>query len=146
MKENIAPKWMEVRYPGPVRRVTIRWNGKKWTVEGQVVVNDMTLPAPSQLPDGENSRGFWIEAYDNDGNIYYRQVITNPFLGMEQFSEKGYMYRLDHPPHDLTLEILIPGVAEISQLHVVDNTAGKNTHEHHATAHTGRTVLKLGRK
>ena len=143
MTKETDSKLVQVRYPGPVRRVTIHWNGQKWAITGQVHVARMTLPEPARLPDGEKSLGFWIEASNEKGEIFHRQVLPDPFLGMEQFEEGGRMYRLDHPPHDLTLEVLIPGVKEVSQLHLVDNTAGGKPHGEKAHGAAKRTVLKL---
>ncbi len=144
MTKETEPKLVGIRHPGPVRRVTIHWDGQKWAITGEVHVESMTLPAPARLPDGEKSLGFWIEASNEKGEIFHRQVLNDPFLGMEQFEENGRMYRLDHPPHDLTLEVLIPGTKEVSQLHLVDNTSGRKAHDEKKHSAPKRTVLKLG--
>lgn len=129
-----------VKYPCPVRRVTIQWNGQEWKIVKQFLVPSMTLPAPDPLPAGAQSIGFWIEAADGKGGIYQREVMPDPLLGMEQFGKDGQMTRIDHPPHDVTLEILVPDMAGISEVHLVSNAKAQAGA---TTSGLKRTVLAL---
>jgi len=140
MSTESQSRLISVKYPCPVRRVTIQWTGQEWKIVKQFRVPSMTLPAPDPLPDGEKSVGFWIEAADGNGGIYQREVMPDPLLGMEQFGKDGQMTRMNHPPHDVTLEILVPEMAAVSELHLVSNTRAQA-----GAAETGlkRTVLKL---
>lgn len=144
MANEKKSKLMPVKYPGPVRRVTVQWDGGQWKVVKEVRVDSMTLPEPAPLPDGEKSRGFWIEATNSKGEVFQREVIANPFLGMEQFGEDGKMSRLNHPPHDIKLELLLPDVPEVSQLHLVNHVLDRKAG---AEKDQGlqRTVLTLGK-
>ncbi|SEJ59731.1 hypothetical protein SAMN05216327_113179 [Dyadobacter sp. SG02] len=139
MPTESQSRLIAVKYPCPVRRVTIQWTGQEWKIVKQFRVPSMTLPAPDPLPSGEKSIGFWIEVADGNGGIYQREVMPDPLLGMEQFGKDGEMTRLNHPPHDVTLEILVPDVTGISELHLVSNTKAQSG----ATSGLKRTVLKL---
>lgn len=136
-----GPRETPVTYPCPVRRVTVRWDGSDWKIVKQIRVPSMTLPAPDPLPAGEQSRGFWIETSDVKGGIYHREVMPDPLLGMEQFQEGGEITRMAHPPHDLTIELLVPEVPGVSEVHIVRNLPppGKPG----ARSELRRTVLKL---
>ena len=132
---------IEVNYPCAVRRFILRWDKNEWKIVNQVRVSSMTLPAPDPLPAGEQSRGFWIEAADGKGAVYHREVMPDPLLGMEQFEEKGQINRINHPAHQVSLEVLVPDLPEVSELHLVSNPLG--IHEHGEPSRLKRTVLKL---
>jgi hypothetical protein len=142
MSTESQSRLIAVKYPCPVRRVTIQWNGKEWKIVKQVLVPSMTLPAPDPLPAEAQSLGFWIEAADGKGGIYQREVMPDPLLGMEQFGKGGEMTRLNHPPHDITIEILVPDMPGISEVHLVSNAKAQAG----ATASSlKRTVLTLSK-
>ncbi len=142
MTDEKKSRIIQVSYPRPVRRVTINWDGEKWAVIGQFHVESMTLQAPAELPEGDESTGFWIEVSNEKGEILHRQVITNPFLGMEQFGKDGSIFRLDHPPHDLTIEVLLPHVDGATKLHLVDRVPEPRGSEK-KSKRPERTVLSL---
>lgn len=140
MSTESQSRLIAVKYPCPVRRITIHWDGREWKIVKQFRVPSMTLPAPDPLPAEAQSLGFWIEATDGKGGFYHREVMPDPLVGMEQFGKDGEMTRLNHPPHDITLEILVPDMPGVSELHLVSNTKAKA-----GTTASGlkRTVLKL---
>ncbi|MCF0041374.1 hypothetical protein [Dyadobacter fanqingshengii] len=140
MSTENKSRLISVKYPCPVRRVTIQWNGQEWKIGKQVLVPSMTLPAPDPLPAEEQSLGFWIEAADGQGGIYQREVMPDPLLGMEQFAKGGEMTRINHPPHDIALEILVPDMAGLSEIHLVSN---QKPREGAAASGIKRTVLAL---
>jgi len=105
----------------------------------------MTLISPDLLPAGEQSRGFWIEGTDGKGGVYQREVMPDPLLGMEEFDEGGQIRRIDHPPHQVTIEILLPDLPEVSELHLISNPIGPRG-EHGKTGQLKRIVLKLSRE
>lgn len=131
-----------VRWPATVRRVTVGWNGQGWSVLGEVRVKSMTLPAPDELPDGAKSLGFWIECIDSQGRVRHREAMADPLAGMEQFDETGQVTRLTHPPHDVTLEILVPDLGGVTELHLVSNPP-TTVLDHHGGSSPRRTVLRL---
>jgi len=143
MSTENQSRLIAVKYPCPVRRVTIQWSGQEWKIVKQVLVPSMTLPAPDPLPAGAQSLGFWIEAADGQGGIYQREVMPDPLLGMEQFAKGGEMTRLNHPPHDVALEILVPDIAGISEVHLVSN---ERPREGANASSMKRTVLALPRE
>src|SRR5688572_18106179 len=107
-----------VRFPAPVRRVVVRWDGEDWTVVSELRVPSMTLPAPDSLPEGDATQGFWIELVEREGRVRHREVMDDPLAGMEQFEEGGEVTRLVHPPHDVTIELLVPDLPD-GELHLV---------------------------
>lgn len=119
--DQSKPRLIEVKYPSAVRRCTVQMDGNEWQIVHQVLIPSMTLCSPDPLPSGEQSRGFWIEATDGKGGIYHREVMPDPHLGMEQFDEGGEIRRINHPLHKVSLEILLPDLPEVSELHLISN-------------------------
>ena len=137
-----STRLIPVKYPCAVRRVTVRWDENEWKIVNQVRVDSMTLPAPYPLPEGQNNTGFWIEGRNSKGDVYQREIMPDPLLGMEQFEEGGEIKRLIHTPHTVEIEILVPDMPGVSELHLISNPAGKmDTSAKHN--HPNRTVLKL---
>lgn len=125
------PHLEPLRWPGPVIRLTLLWDGSDWRIKSEQRVDSMTLPAPDPLPGGENSRGFWIETVDRDGRVRHREVMPDPLAGMEQFEEGGLVTRLTHPPHEVLIEVLIPDLPELAEVHLISNPATlQSGHEH----------------
>ncbi len=110
-----------IHWPAPVIRLELRWDGRSWLIAGEQRVKSMTLPAPASLPDGDNSRGFWVETVDRQGRVRHRDIMADPLMGMEQFGPNGDIKRLDHPPHDVLIEVLIPDLPELAEVHAVSN-------------------------
>lgn len=130
-----------IEWPAPVRRVGVHWDGSKWSIVSEVRVASMTLPAPDVLPDGDKSLGFWIEAVDAKGRVLHRETIADPLAGMERFDEGGLVTRTLHPPHEMTIEVLVPDAEGIAELHLVSNPTGPV--HHGGEARFERTVLPL---
>jgi len=105
----IVPNFSQepIDWPSPVVRVGLRWDGRTWSTTGLVRVPSMTLP---RADDGDPQRmsGFWVDTLDDDGRLRYRQRITDPLLGREQFSETGEVTRLTHGEHVVDIEALVP--------------------------------------
>lgn len=134
-----------IQWPAPVRRITVRWDGKAWVVMSEVRVASMTLPEPDGLTDGDKSRGFWIESIDTHGRVRYREVMTDPRAGMEQFDDDGQVTRLPHAQHDVTIELLVPDVVGIAELHLVSNPPATVVN-HGGKSWPARSVLRLSPK
>jgi hypothetical protein len=113
-------------WTGPVRRITLGWGEGDWRVEHETRVESMTLPLPDTLPDGDLSRGFWIEAIGANARVIHREVTANPMLGMEQFEEDGEITRLIHDRHDVVIEIVVPDVDDLQAIHLVSNLPTNN--------------------
>jgi hypothetical protein len=142
-KPTIEP----VRWPAPVLRVRLRWDGSAWIVDRVIRVERMTLPAPDELPKGDDSRGFWIEAVDRDGRVRHRQIMADPLGGMEQFDDKGLVTRMRHTLDKPSIEVLVPALDDLAELHIVSNPAGRppgqDPHGHDRRQAPGRTRLTL---
>jgi hypothetical protein len=115
--ERIEP----IRWPAPVIRVSLRWDGSTWRIEREHRVDSMTLPAPDQLPAGENSRGFWVETIDRQGRVRHREVMADPLAGMEQFDEGGDVSRMLHRLPDIEIDVLVPDLPDLAEIHLVSN-------------------------
>ena len=138
-REAIEP----IEGPGPVRRVLVRWDGKAWKIVADVYVPSMTLPAPDKLPDGDRSRGFWVETVDAKGQVRHREALADPFNGMELFDSNGDITRIMHPAHldhSTIIEALVPDLEEAAELHIVSNPVTAE-----GDARPQRFVLKLPR-
>jgi hypothetical protein len=131
-----------IRWPAPVLRVTVRWDGAQWIIDRVIRVDSMTLPAPDELPAGENSRGFWIEAVDRQGRVRHRQIMADPLAGMEQFDDKGLVTRMRHPLENIAIEVLVPGDIGLAELHLVSNPPAPHA-SHGGEKRAGRTKLTL---
>ena len=129
-----------IRWPAPVIRLSLRWDGQRWLIVSEHRVKSMTLPAPASLPDGDRSRGFWIETIDREGRVRHRDVMADPLLGMEQFGTDGAIKRLDHPAHTVEIEVLIPDFPELAEVHVVSNPVARRGDHAHGPSRTQLTV------
>lgn len=140
-----------IRFPCPVRRLSVQWNENQWVVVGDHPVPSMTLPASAALPKTESAVvGFWFEAMDGAGQVFYRQILNDPIHdGMEQFEEDGSVTRIRHGAahdHAVTIEILVPDIPELDEVHVISS---RGTQDEHPGKERGpnvtRSVIKLGR-
>ncbi len=129
-----------IRWPAPVIRLSLRWDGERWLIASEHRVKSMTLPAPASLPDGDKSRGFWIETIDREGRVRHRDVMADPLLGMEQFSPDGAIKRLDHPAHNVEIEVLIPDLPELAEVHVVSNSVARRGDREHGPSRTQLSI------
>jgi hypothetical protein len=139
--ESVGADVERVDYPGPVRRLRLEWTGKEWTIAGEVRIESMTLPSPDELPAGEETRGFWVEASDGEGKVYHRELQPDPFGGMEFFEEGGEVTR-GPVAHDVIVDVLIPDRPEITKIHIVSNPASPG---HDQGDRLTRWVLALSR-
>ena len=116
----------EVKFPCPVRRISLAWRDGKWTIKNETRVDSMTLPKSDELSEAAKKRGvtgFWYEAVDRQGGIVYRQVVEDPFLGMEVFDRDGKIRRVKAATHDeVGLEVLVPDVPELEEIHIYSST------------------------
>lgn len=134
-----------IRWPAPVLRLTLSWNGTAWRITSQRRVPSMTLPAPAVLPQGDKSRGFWVEVLDRQGRVRHREVLADPLTGMEQFDTGGQVRRLMHPAHDVQIEVLVPDLPELAELHLVSNPLARPG-GHDTASGPERTRLSLGER
>lgn len=115
-----------IPWPVPVLRVGLRWEGEKWTTTDLIRVPAMTLPSGDQGDPKEHS-GFWVDTIDDQGRLRYRQRMTDPLLGMEQFSENGEMVRLSHGQHVADIEVLVPDDVPAAVVRLVRRTERDKT-------------------
>lgn len=114
-----------IKFPCPVRRISVAWKDDRWTIENEIRIESMTLPKSDELPEQAGKRGvtgFWYEAADGQGRVLYRQVMEDPFLGMEVFDRDGKIRRIPTPHHRASLEILVPDVPELAELHIYSSS------------------------
>lgn len=118
----------KIKYPCPVRRISILWREGSWIVENDVRIRSMTLPKSDELTEAAKKRGvtgFWYEAVDRQNRLIYRQVMENPFLGMEVFSGSGgsgRIRRIEAAHREVSLEILVPDVPDLEALHIYSSS------------------------
>jgi hypothetical protein len=127
-------------WPAPVLRVALHWSGGSWSIAGTTRVASMTLPRTDALVAGEQTAGFWIEAVDREGRVRYRRIMPDPLSGMETFGRAGGITRIPHTGHDVDVEVLVPDLPDVTELHIVSNPALQGEH-----AHSHREVLELQR-
>lgn len=111
----------EIKFPCPVRRLSVAWREGTWKIENEIRIESMTLPKSDELPEQAMARGvtgFWYEAVDGQGRTIYRQLMEEPFLGMEVFDRDGKIRRTKPGQHDISLEILVPDVPELEELQI----------------------------
>lgn len=114
-----------IKFPCPVRRISVAWRDGEWSVESEVRVESMTLPKSAELPRDTEQRGVtgvWYEAVDANGRALYRQLMEDPFLGMEVFDRDGKIKRvmMEHP--QTSMEILVPDVPEVEEVQIYSST------------------------
>ena len=116
---------LELRFPMPLRRITVRRGDAAWKVEEESPLEG-TLPAPLEFPDSQLPIvGSWWEAVDKDGNVLYRdrlEDVHDPF--MEVFDEDGSISRVEHPPdafagHEPLMELLVPDLPDLTDIRFV---------------------------
>ncbi len=112
-----------VTWPAPVLRVGLRWDGETWSTTDLVRVPSMTLPR-ADGGDPQRMSGFWVDTLDDKGNLRYRQRMTDPLLGMEQFSETGEVTRLSHGEHAVDIEALVPDDVPAAAVRLIRRAEG----------------------
>jgi len=115
----------EIKFPCPVRRISVTWRDNRWTIENEIRIESMTLPKSAELPEDSRKRGvsgFWYEAVDRQGRTIYRQLMEDPFLGMEVFDRDGKIRRIKTEHHRASLEILVPDLPELEELQLYSST------------------------
>lgn len=109
-----------IDWPAPVLRVGLRWDGEKWSTGHLVRVPSMTLPKPADIaPDA--ATGFWVEAFDAQGRLRYRELLADPLLGMEFFEADGAITRATHKGHAIDFEVLVPDAVPVTELLITSN-------------------------
>ncbi|WKB51438.1 hypothetical protein [Eleftheria terrae] len=114
----------------PVRRLVLGWDGQAWRVVREQRLEQVPLPDPHAEPERGPHPCFWVEARDNRGRVYHRIVMDDPL------PDSG-----SPPPHDRLLELLLPDLPEVSELHLVSWPGGTGQDEAAAV----RRVLRLSR-
>ena len=130
-----------VQYPCAVRRLSLKWDGKEWSIVHEQVVPSMTLPSPPRF-DAPAMRGFWVEAIGTAGRMFHREVMSHPLLGVELFEADGTIRRHPKARTEITIEALIPALPEITEVHVV-STYTPGIAANAKGALPDRAVLKL---
>lgn len=138
----------QVRFPCPVRRLSVAWRDGTWKIENEILIKSMTLPKSDELPEDAKTRGvtgFWYEAVDAQGRTLYRKVMEEPFQGMEVFEPDGTIRRRKPSHHDINLEILVPDVPELEELHIYSSIKPSEQTEHAEHAAHEMEVREEGR-
>ena len=113
----------EIKFPCPVRRLSVVWRKGEWSIASEVRIESMTLPKSHELPaSARGVSGFWFEAVDGKERAVYRQVMQDPFAGMEVFDKDGKIRRVKDEHQEIGMEILLPDVAELEALHIYSST------------------------
>jgi hypothetical protein len=113
-----------IDWPAPVLRVTLHWDGERWSVGDAIRVPSMTLPR-SDPTDPKTTTGFWVGAWDANGRLRYRVRLTDPLRGMEIFEESGGVTRLAHKAHTVDIEVLVPDRDPVAELEIVSNATDR---------------------
>jgi hypothetical protein len=121
----------KIKFPCPVRRISVVWRNGAWITENDIRIRSMTLPKSDELTEAAQKRGvtgFWYEAVDRQGRPIYRQVMENPFLGMEVFGGNGgnggngRIRRVEAAHREVSLDILVPDVPDLEAIHIYSST------------------------
>jgi hypothetical protein len=109
----------------------------------------MTLPKSDELSEAAKKRGvmgFWYEAVDGQGRTLYRQMMEEPFVGMEVFDRDGKIRRVKTAHHEFGMEILVPDVPELEEVHIYSSTKpaehGKEMRETAHAEHIGTISVR----
>lgn len=123
-----------IDWPVPVLRVTLHWDGERWSAGDAIQVPSMTLPR-SDPTDKTTTTGFWVGARDADGRLRYRTRLTDPLRGMEIFEESGEVTRVPHKAHEVDIEVLVPDRDPVAELEIVSNGTDRPDRIEPYTAH-----------
>ena len=109
----------QIRYPCPVRRLHVVWHDGEWSIDDEILVPSMTLPASDELPDVEAISGFWWELVDGEGRTIYRHMLVDPFAThVECFDVGGRISPVPaEPPERMAFDVAIPDVGGAAELH-----------------------------
>jgi hypothetical protein len=122
-----------IQFPCPVRRLHVIWRKGRWSVDDEVDIPSMTLNKSHELPaaaPGHGVSGFWYEAVDAQGRVIYRQMLPDPFsVGMEIFSDEGVVRMPHQMPEEVALDVLIPDLPQITELHLYSSARPHREHE-----------------
>lgn len=123
-----------IKFPCGVRRISIAWRDGKWSIENEIHLDRMTLPKSYELPKQETGGGLtgsWYEIVDERGEALYRQLLPDPFAGMELFNEDGTISRTEAMAHEATFDVLVPDLPEATSLHLYSSAAPGRHKERH---------------
>jgi hypothetical protein len=108
-----------VKFPCPVRRIRLVWRDGKLSVQKEVRVPRMTLLKSAELPEAgarHGVSGFWFEATNAKGKVFYRRGMDDPTLPeMEVFEKDGSMRRMPSE-REVVFNVLIPDLPEIREV------------------------------
>lgn len=110
----------QIKYPTRVRRIRVLWQEGKWQILKEIEIPSMTLPRSLDLPEAGGEQGisgFWYEATDDNGRVYYRRGMDDPARSeVELFEEDGSMSwaRIEQP--EVLFDVLIPDLPEIQEV------------------------------
>lgn len=112
----------QLAYPRPVRRVRLRWRDGEWSIVKEMVIPQMTLPKPAELPQtqgGQGVSGFWWEATDAEGRVLYRQGAPDPTRPRVEIVDRDGAFRnLTPQSHEAILDVLVPDLPEIEEIRI----------------------------
>lgn len=121
-----------IDWPSPTLRVTLHWDGERWSAGDAVRVPSMTLPRPNPTDPRKTTTGFWVSARDADGRLRYRTRLSDPLRGMEIFEESGEVTRVPHKGHEVEVEVVVPDREPVAELEIVSNSADRPDAEPYA--------------
>lgn len=115
----------DIKFPCPVRRISLTYRRGTWSIENETRVESMTLPKSDELPKPTKKRGVsgsWYEAVDKQGRTIYRQTVEDFGAGMEVFERDGKIRRIKDSHDEFGLEILVPDVPDLEEIHIYSST------------------------
>jgi len=107
--------------PQPVVRLRLRRQGDQWSVEKQIRVAEMTIPASHRFTGagGRAHGGAWCELADASGDVLYRRMLPHaPGDGVEVPAEGGGLQRVDVHREVEEYDVVVPDVAERHSLNI----------------------------
>jgi hypothetical protein len=114
--------------PGPVRRVRIGYCAGEWVIEKEIGIPEMILVTSADLPAVEPEQaivGFWYEATDAEGKVFYRRFGPDPTdYSVEIFEEDGTIWRTMGQPRDTVFDALIPDEPRITEVRIFAQQPG----------------------
>jgi hypothetical protein len=119
----------QINFPCPVRRIRVLWRKGKWSIQKEIEIPRMTLPKSSELPSARQRQritGFWYEATDADGQVFYRRITAAPSLGeVELFEEDSTFTRARMEQPEVIFDVLIPDLPEVSEVRFFNETGAE---------------------
>lgn len=110
-----------VKFPCPVHRLRLLWRDGKLRVQKDVRIPRMTLLKSVDLPEPGRGRavsGFWFEATDAKGHVFYRRGMDDPTRPEAEIFDKGGSIRRmpAHEAAEVVFSVLVPDLPEIREV------------------------------